>query len=56
MILGSFFFQNLKKLIFFLYKIEEKKFVVKFRKQDNPGSGSGSGPTKCIADNPDPRN
>ena len=29
--LGSFFFQNLKKL-FFLYKIEEKNFVVKFRK------------------------
>ena len=35
MILGRFFFQNLKKLFFFFfYKIEEKNFVVKFRKQD----------------------
>ena len=32
MILGSIFFQNLKKLFFFIYKIEEKNFVVKFRK------------------------
>ena len=33
MILGRFFFfQNLKKLIFFFYKIEEKNFVLKFRK------------------------
>ena len=31
MILGSFFFLEFKETIF-LYKIEEKNFVVKFRK------------------------